>query len=170
VLGGMAAAWRRACVGITRHVHTWNWMLGNGAGSERSRPPGPGQLSNEDVIRFTPSWVSAKHLLALASLGLNVVVTLALFRWYVALAVGLSTYVLAELAGFLFPNRDHPYYVMQVHSTFSESLALAERFGDEARVGQIRSRLCELTRAYGPLLQLKGEEESPGAPSQDCAR
>ena len=160
VLGGMAAAWRRACVAITRQVHTMNWMVGDGSGSERPEPPGPGQLSNEDVIRFTPSWLSVRHLLALALLALTVVAAVVLLRWYLALSAGVGTYILMELSGFLLPRRNDPYYVWQIQSSFSKSLAIADRLGDEARATEMKSRLSELTRAYPDLLQPK-ENDSP---------
>jgi hypothetical protein len=167
VLGGMAAAWRRACVAITRRVHTVNWTAGDGSGSERPAPPGPGQLSKEHIIRFTPAWVSLRHLLALAFLALAVVATLVLLRWYVALSVAVGTYTLMELSGFLFPRRDHPYYVWRLRSSFSMSLAIADRFGDEVRASEMRSRLRELTRAYADLLQPKESSSFPENMSRD---
>lgn len=173
VVGGMARAWRRACVAITRQVHTMNWMAGDGSGSERPEPPGPGQLSNEDVIRFTPSWASLRHLLALSFLALVVVAALVLFRWYVALSLAVGAYILMELSRLLLPRRDHPYYVWQVHTSFSKSLATADRLGNETRATEMKSRLSELTRAYPDLLQ-PNESGSPAEsrtkdPDLDCA-
>jgi len=80
ILGGMAAAWRRACVAITRRVHWTNWIVCDGTGSDRPEPPEMGKLSNEDVIRFTPPWVSLRYLLALAFLALTVLTAFILFR------------------------------------------------------------------------------------------
>ncbi len=164
VLGGMAAAWRRASVAITRQVHTMNWTVGDGRGSERTGPPGPGRLSSEDVIRFTPSWVSVRHVLALVFLALTTLAAVLLLRWYLALSVAIGTYILMELSGFLFPRRDHPYYVWQVHDTFSKSLAIAAQFGDGTRATEMKARASELTRAYPELLQPK-ENGSPAESS-----
>lgn len=172
-LGGMVAAWRRACVAITRQVHTVNWMVGDGSGSERAEPPGPGQLSNEDVIRFTPSWVSMRHLLALVFLALAVLAAFVLLRWYTALSGSVGLYMLMELSGFLYPKRDHPYYVLQLHGSFSMSLSTANRFGEEALASEMNIRLSELARAYPELL--KPKENGTAAESRtkrrdsDCA-
>jgi hypothetical protein len=152
VSGGMAAAWRRACIAITRRVHMLNWMIGDGTGCDRPEAPGPGKLSNEDIIRFTPSWVSLRHLCALTLLALTVLAALVFFRWYVALSIGVGTYILMELAGFILPNRHHPYYVLQVHRSFSTSLVIALRFQDESRATEMQCRLSELKRAYRELL------------------
>jgi hypothetical protein len=148
VLGAMAAAWRRACVAVTRHVHTMNWMAGDGSGSERPTPPGPEQLSNEDVIRFTPRWVSARHMLALAFLALTLIVSLVLLRWYIALAVGFGTYLLMELSGFLLPRRDHPYYVRQIYDSFLLDRRIATHFAKKTHESEHAARLSDLTREY----------------------
>ncbi len=167
MLGGMTAAWRRACVVITRQVHEMNSMVGDGNGSHRLGTPGLGQLSNKDVIRFTPSWVSSRHLLAVAFLALTVLALFVLFRWYLALSVAVSTYILMELSGFLYPRRDHSYYVRQVHSSFSGSLAVADRFGDETRAAEMKSRLSELTRTYPDLVQSEEKGSPAGSRTKD---
>lgn len=160
-LGGMAAAWRRASVTITRRVHTVNWMVGDGRGAERPGPPGPGGLSNEDVIRFTPYWVSLRHTLALVFLFLTVIASFILFKYYVAIPISVVTYILMELSGYLFPRRDHPYYVWQVHSSLSTSLAIANRFRDQSRTDEMSSRLTGLTRAYTGLFDPEQVDDSP---------
>ena len=162
ILGGMAAAWRRACVAITRRVHTVNFLRGDGSGSERPDAPGPGMLSSTDVIRFTPQWVSARHLLALAFLALTLLAATLCFRWYVALGITLTTYVLMELAGFVFPARDHPYYVRQLEDSFSMTLATARHFGDQDSASDMHERLRELTCAYpGVVGQGKSVDKQP---------
>jgi hypothetical protein len=92
--------------------------------------------------------VSFRHITALGLLFLNAVVSLFFFGLYVAIVLVVGTYVMMERAGFLFPRRDHPYYISEVRGDFSTRLAVADRFGDENRATELRARLDELARAY----------------------
>ena len=111
VLGGMAAAWRRACVNITLTIATARWMH-EGMTSD---PPSVRQLSQNKIIRYTPEWVSARDVTAIFFLLLTGILGFLMFSWYVALGAVLLTYILIESAGFLFSRRDDPYYVAQVY-------------------------------------------------------
>jgi len=144
ILGGMAAAWRRACVAITHSVAVARCL----SGDRLFDPPTIRKLSQKDIIRYTPRWVSARHVTALFFLFLASVLAFILFRWYVAVGIAIGTYVLMELAGFLFPRRDSIYYVAQVYSSFRQSLQIAERFGDDAAASDFQTRLQELDAAY----------------------
>jgi len=167
ILGGMAAAWRRACVVIAHKVAISRWMKGD-AGFD---PPTVRELSQEDIIRYTPSWVSARHVLALVFLACTVVLAFLVFRWYVGLTVAVGTYVLMELAGWAFPKRDSLYYVAQVYDTYSKSLIIAERFADAGRASDFRERLRELEEAYGKHLKIQTEtgQQSLAADAEDGA-
>ena len=153
ILGGMAAAWRRACVLIAHTVATRRWMDGR----EGVDLPSVRQLSQDDIIRYTPSWVSFRHVIALCLLCVTVVLAFILFRWYVAAAIAVGTYALMELAGFMFPNRNSLYYVAQVYDSFSKSLQIAERFGDETAASGFRERLQELEGTYRTYLVEQSE-------------
>ena len=111
------------------------------------------QLSQEDIIRFTPSWVSSRHILALVLLFCTAVLAFLLFRWHVGFVVAAGTYGLMELAGYAFPKRDSLYYVAQVYDTYRKSILIAERFADTARTSDFRERLRELEEAYGRALR-----------------
>jgi hypothetical protein len=144
VLGGMAAAWRRACVVIAYNVSTWRWIEGRGG----AKMPLVRDLSQEDIIRYTPTWVSARHSTALFLLCVTVVLAFIWLPWYFAVATAVGTYALMELAGFMSPNRNSLYYVAQVHDTFSKLLHLSERGGHEAAASDFRERLQELEGTY----------------------
>lgn len=167
ILGGMTAAWRRASVVIAHTVATSRWMNGEVS----LEPPTVRQLSQEDIIRYTPNWVSSRHLLALVFLFCTAVLAFVLFRWYVGLAVAVATYALMELAGFAFPNRNNLYYVIQVYDSYSKSIRIAERFANVARASDFRERLREIQDAYGKRLAVKTEDgqQAPGADSPKVA-
>ena len=63
--------------------------------------------------------------------------------------VAVATFGLMELAGFLFPASGDLYYVNRVYRSCSESLAIAERFGDESTATEYRERVSDLESAYG---------------------
>jgi hypothetical protein len=144
IVGGMAAAWRRACVMIARTVATSRWL----SGEDGIAPPTASELSQQEIIRYTPSWVSARHILSLFLLFLTAILGLIFFGWYVGLATAVITYVLMELAGFIFPNRNSIYYVAQVHDSFLKSIQVAEQFRNEAVSSDFRNRLKEIEAAY----------------------
>ena len=110
------------------------------------------RLSQQEIIRFTPRWVSVRHVLALSFWFIAAAFSLAAFGRYWAIAIAVGTYILMEIAGFLFPPSNHPYYVRTIHRTFCNSLATAERFGDRNLAADYHERIRQIEFVYAKEL------------------
>ena len=53
-----------------------------------------------------------------------------------------------ELARFICPPRNSPYYVLRVYHSFRQTLDVAERFMNRAATDDYRSRLDELEMVF----------------------
>jgi hypothetical protein len=144
ILGGMATAWRRACVTIAHNVALAKWAYSRNS----AEMPSVRDLSQSDIIRFTPRWVSGRHVLALGLLVLTTALALIMFHWYVAAPIAVGTFLLMEAAGFLLPSRSDLYYVHAVHKSFRQSLAIAERFKNNLAASDYRERVSDIEMAY----------------------
>jgi hypothetical protein len=132
-LGGMAAAWRRACVFIAKSA-TLAFVR---------------RISQEEIIRFTPRFVSMRHFTALGFLALATLFSLAFFRWYTAIAVFVGTWLGMEALGFVFLRPSHPYYLWQIRSDFTSQRDMFRRFNDEPHAAEMQTRLEMLDSAFG---------------------
>jgi uncharacterized membrane-anchored protein YitT (DUF2179 family) len=137
LLGGISAAWRRACVHITRKTF--------------------GGVATLDLVhRMTPSFVAKRHGWALLLLFGSTILALILFTWKAALATFLATYVLMELVGFIFPKPTSMYYVQQLVSDCMVMITLHTRFGEAGKADDLQRRLDVVRWAYG----LRDEQSS----------
>lgn len=133
ILGGMAAAWRRACVRITRQV--------------------VGRATPQLVSLFTPGFVAQRQRWAPLLCCCAVVTAWVLFNWKVALLAFALTYTLMGLAQFLYPGPTNPYYVEQITADLRAWIQIHNRMGDEAeeRSAQHRLQVIESAVRAGDL-------------------
>ena len=128
VLGSIPAAWRRACVQMTRKSF--------------------GVVSNDLVLSMTPPFAAKRHGWTLLLWLVTSVLALVLFGWKVALSVLVGTYGLMELAGFLFPKPDSMYYVHQTIRDLEVWIRLYTRRGEGEKAQDARRHLEVLRSAY----------------------
>lgn len=129
LLGGLSAAWRRACVHITRHVfHIATLGL---------------------VHRMTPDFVARRHGWSLILLFTSSLLALFLLGWQLALVTLIATYAFMEAAGFVFPSRSSAYYVDQIISDCKAMRAIALHFGDSEVARKHEIKLQLVLEAYG---------------------
>ena len=121
VLGGMAAAWRRACVKITRDLFT--------------------RVTPDLVGHVTPPFVAQRHGTALVFLFLTVLASFILLGWKAAIIAFFATYIAMELAGLIFPRPSNRYYLDQIISDLRTWVALHPRTGNAAEAERVRTRL-----------------------------
>ena len=121
LLGGASAAWRRACVRITRAV--------------------VGIVDSKLVATFTPHFVAVRHVWALRILLLAGVAALVMFNWEVAVVTLVLTYLLMELTGFLYPSRNNPYYLTRMIQDLETMQRIHTHFGETAEAEDVKRRL-----------------------------
>jgi hypothetical protein len=141
VQGGMAAAWRRACIHITQQV------LG-------------ATINSQAVDQFTPRFVAQRNNWAVLLLFLAALLTWFLFTWKAALLVLVITYTLIELSGFVYPRPTSPYYAQQIMADLQMWVQIHTRFGNTAEAQNARSRLELLESA------VRAAASGPAAPLQ----
>lgn len=129
LLGGISAAWRRACVHITRHVfHVTTLNL---------------------VHRMTPDFVARRHGWSLVLLFTSSLLALILLGWQLALVTLIATYASMEAVGFVFPSRSSAYYVDQIISDCKAMRSIALHFGDAEAARKHEIKLQLVLEAYG---------------------
>jgi hypothetical protein len=128
LLGGISAAWRRACVHITRKVFPF--------------------VTRDLVHGMTPQFVAQRLALSVLLLFASTILALVLLSWKAALVTLVSTYTLMELVGFIFPRPSSMYYVQQVVSDCKVMIALNLRFGESEKADDLQRRLNVVRSAY----------------------
>ena len=127
-LGGMAAAWRRACIRISKQV--------------------VGSAAPKMVQRFTPKFVSNRQGWALLLLLAATILAWVLFTWKVALTLLVGTVALMELTAFLYPRSDSQYYVPRVIQDLESWYRVHTHLGEYKRAEEVQRSLEVLNSAY----------------------
>jgi hypothetical protein len=129
VMGSMSAAWRRACVHITRKTF--------------------GVVTKELVTGMTPGFVASRHGWSLLLLLGSSILAFLFFSWKVALGTFFATYTLVETIGFIFPRPSSMYYVRVLVSDCRVMIAMHTRFGETDKATDLQGRLDVVLAAYG---------------------